>query len=76
MKYISRLELSVRESKKRKAAAAPEAEAIHGKTKGMKRRRPSARDGDKMSDMELVLAKPLKASKNILVKETKPDPRA
>jgi hypothetical protein len=50
--------------------AASEAEATRGKTKGVKRKRPSARAGDKTSDMELVLAKPLKASRKISVKET------
>lgn len=56
--------------KKRKAMPAYEAEAALGKGKAMKKSRPAAQAVEKTSAMEKVLAKLLKTSKKLLLKET------
>jgi hypothetical protein len=62
MKYLPQSEPATRLPKKWKVVTTFEAEAARGKTKGLKQRRHSTRTGDKMSNMELVFVKPLKAS--------------
>jgi hypothetical protein len=64
VKYLPRSESTSRRSKKRKIAAAWEAQVIQDKTKGMKKwRRVLSQAEDKIYDTELMLPKPLKPSK-------------
>jgi hypothetical protein len=72
IKYLPWLEPATRRSKMWKVATALEAEAIPGKAKGAKKwRRASSRDGDKTSERELLLVKPLNPSMKLAAKDTK-----
>jgi hypothetical protein len=70
IKYPPRSELEAHRSKKWKDVPASEVETTPKKVKVVKKRRLAARAEEKTSAMEKVLAKPLKASKNLSLKET------